>query len=129
MSQQHHDLGYLDYNAPTNRSPGSSRQPYGAPGFAAGMSLPRQAQRPFDGPLGSSALYDRSVSGYAPSRGIDTMSPAAPSYMLDNGQSWNYNSSGAATVNGVPGRGKSLGRRGVLPQVSDVREKTFTICH
>lgn len=115
-------MGYLDYNSPANRSPSSSRQPYGAPGFGAGMSLPRQAQRPFDGHLGSSSLYqsDRVPNGYNP-RGVDSMSPGGmPGYMLDGNQTWNYGASGAATVNGgVPGAGRNRGmnRRAALPQV------------
>jgi hypothetical protein len=122
MAQQPQDLNYLDYGAPANRSP-TSRQNYGAPGFASGLSLPRQAQRPFDTPLGSSALYppDRSGPGYNP-RGLDSMSPAGgiPGYMMDNSQQpWNYSSSGAATVNGAmngPNRQRSVNRRAALPQ-------------
>lgn len=46
-----------------------------------------------------------------------------PSYMLDNGQAWNYNSSGVATVNGAvhgPNRQRSVNRRAALPQVRKV---------
>lgn len=124
MSQQTHDMGYLDYNTGANRSPGSSRQNYGAGAFNSGMSLPRQAQRPFDNPLGSSALYptDRAAGGYNP-RGIDNMPPPGgmPGFMMDNNQSWNYNTaSGVATVNGAvhgPNRQRSVNRRAALPQV------------
>lgn len=121
MAQPPHDMSYLDYNSGPNRSPSSSRQPYGgAPGFNAGLSLPRQTQRPFDNPLGSSALYpsDRVGNGYN-ARGMETMSAASgmPSYMLDNNQTWNYNPSGAATVNGAVNRQRSVGRRAALPQV------------
>lgn len=124
MSQQPHDMGYLEYAAPTSRSPNSSRQNYAA-GFNSGLSLPRQSHRPpFDVPLGSSALYpsDRMNSGYN-HRGMDNMpGPGAMhgAYMLDNGQSWNYNTAGAATVNGAvngPNRQRSVNRRAALPQV------------
>ncbi|OAA34982.1 Nucleotide-binding, alpha-beta plait [Metarhizium rileyi] len=121
MSQQHHDMGYLDYTGHASRSP-TSRQNYGA-GFASGLSLPRQPQRPFDVPLGSSALYpsDRIGSGYNP-RGIDNMpGPGGMhgGYMLDNGQTWNYNTVGVATVNGAmngSNRQRSVNRRAALPQ-------------
>lgn len=124
MSQQPHDMGYLDYSAPANRSPSSSRQQYGGgSGFASGMSLPRQSQRHFDGGLGSSALYpsDR-VAGAYNHRAMDNMGPGGglPGYMLDNNQSWNYNSAGVATVNGAvngPNRQRSVNRRAALPQV------------
>lgn len=126
MSQQQHDLGYLDYNAGPNRSPNSSRPNYGGSAAfgGAGMSLPRQTQRPFDAPLGSSALYpsDRAPGGYNP-RGMDNMTPTGgmPGYMMDaNQQGWNYNSSGVATVNGAvngPNRQRSINRRAALPQV------------
>ena len=120
MTQQQQDLGYLDYGTPANRSPGA-RQNYG--GFNSGLSLPRQSQRPFDAPLGSSALYggDRSGAGFG--RGMDNMGTAGgmPSYLLDNGQQpWNFNSSGVATVNGAvngPSRQRSVNRRAALPQV------------
>ncbi|KAJ3482281.1 hypothetical protein NLG97_g7611 [Lecanicillium saksenae] len=123
MAQQPHDMSYLDYNSGSNRSPSSSRQPYGsgAPGFNGGLSLPRQAQRPFDAPLGSSALYssDRANPGYN-GRGMDTISGAGvPSYMLDGNQGWSYSASGAATVNGAvngPNRSRSVNRRAALPQ-------------
>lgn len=124
MTQQPHDMGYLDYSAPANRSPSSSRQQYGGgSGFAPGMSLPRQSQRPFDGPLGSSALYpsDRVAGGYN-SRPGDNMPPGGglPGYMLDNSQNWNYNAGGVQTVNGAvngPNRQRSVNRRAALPQV------------
>ncbi|ENH72636.1 RNA-binding post-transcriptional regulator cip2 [Fusarium oxysporum f. sp. cubense race 1] len=106
MSQQPHDMGYLDYGTSTNRSP-NSRQNYATAGGFAGLSLPRQSQRPFDAPLGSSALYpaDRIGSGYN-HRGMENMA-GMQGYMLDNGQAWNYNTTGVATVNGAvngPGR-------------------------
>lgn len=122
MSQQPHDMGYLDYGTSANRSPSSSRSNYaGAGGFGAGMSLPRQSQRPFEAPLGSSALYpaDRIGSAYNP-RGMDNMAGGMPGYMLDNGQAWNYNTNGVATVNGAvngPGRQRNVNRRAALPQV------------
>ncbi|RSM03556.1 hypothetical protein CEP52_007326 [Fusarium oligoseptatum] len=103
MTQQPHDMGYLDYGTSTSRSPNSSRPAYAAAGnFAAGLSLPRQSQRPFDAPLGSSALYpaERLGGGYNP-RGMDNMAGGMQGYMLDNGQAWNYNTSGVATVNGA----------------------------
>lgn len=123
MAQQPHDMGYLDYNSGSNRSPSTSRQQYGggAPGFNTGLSLPRQAQRPFDGHMGSSGLYppDRGNAGYG-ARGMDTISGGAvPSYMLDGNQGWNYSASGAATVNGAvngPNRSRSSNRRAALPQ-------------
>lgn len=121
MSQQPHDMGYLDYGTSTNRSPSSSRSNYAsAGGFGAGMSLPRQSQRPFETPLGSSALYpaDRLGSAYNP-RGMENMAGGMPGYMLDNGQAWNYNTSGVATVNGAvngPGRQRNVNRRAALPQ-------------
>ncbi|OAA69864.1 R3H domain protein [Cordyceps fumosorosea ARSEF 2679] len=123
MAQQPHDMGYLDYNQGSNRSPSASRQQYGggAPGFNAGLSLPRQSQRPFDAHLGSSSLYssDRANAGYN-ARGMDTISGAAvPSYMLDANQAWHYSASGAATVNGAvngPNRSRSVNRRAALPQ-------------
>lgn len=121
MTQQPHDMGYLDYGTSTSRSPSSSRPTYAAAGnFAAGLSLPRQSQRPFDAPLGSSALYpaERLGGGYNP-RGMDSMAGGMQGYMLDNGQAWNYNTSGVATVNGAvngPGRQRSVNRRAALPQ-------------
>lgn len=124
MTQQPHDLGYMDYGTSTSRSPSSSRPNYGgAAGFNAGMSLPRQSQRPFDNnQLGSAALYpaDRlgGGGGYNP-RAMDNMQGGMPGYMLDNGQAWNYNTSGAATVNGAvngPGRQRNVNRRAALPQ-------------
>ncbi|CAM1510590.1 Fc.00g009250.m01.CDS01 [Cosmosporella sp. VM-42] len=121
MTQQPHDLGYLDYSASSNRSPNSSRPGYGAAAaFASGLSLPRQSQRPFDAPLGSSALYpaERLGGGYNP-RGMDNMGGGMPGYMLDNGQAWNYNTTGVATVNGAvngPGRQRNVNRRAALPQ-------------
>jgi RNA recognition motif-containing protein len=122
MSQQPHDVGYMDYSAPPNRPPSSSRQPYGSSAFGPGLSLPRQSQRPFDAPLGSSALYgnDRMPSNFNP-RIVDNMTPGGgmPSYMMDAGQPWNYASSGVATVNGAvngPGRQRSVNRRAALPQ-------------
>ncbi|KAM5343185.1 hypothetical protein ACJ41O_014151 [Fusarium nematophilum] len=123
MTQQPHDLGYLDYGTSTSRSPSSSRPNYGgAGGFGAGLSLPRQSQRPFDAPLGSSALYPAERlgggGGYNP-RGMDGMAGGMQGYMLDNGQAWNYNTSGVATVNGAvngPGRQRSVNRRAALPQ-------------
>ncbi|KAF4589895.1 Nucleotide-binding, alpha-beta plait [Ophiocordyceps camponoti-floridani] len=122
MSQQPHDMGYLDYASPANRSPSSSRQNYGA-AFAAGLSLPRQSQRPLDAPLGSSALYpnDRIPAGFNP-RAMDSMPVNAAihgGYMLDNGQAWNYSTAGVATVNGAvhgPNRQRSVNRRAALPQ-------------
>lgn len=116
-------MGYLDYPTPANRSPNSSRQNYGA-AFGNGLSLPRQAQRPFDGPLGASGLYptDRIGGGFNP-RAMDNMAAAggAPGgYMLDNGQAWNYGNAGVATVNGAvhgPNRQRSVNRRAALPQV------------
>ncbi|KAK7420602.1 Peptidyl-prolyl cis-trans isomerase pin4 [Neonectria magnoliae] len=123
MTQQPHDLGYMDYGTSNSRSPSSSRPNYGgAGGFNAGMSLPRQSQRPFDNtPLGSSALYpaDRLGGGGYNPRGMDNMAGGMPGYMLDNGQAWNYNTSGVATVNGAvngPGRQRSVNRRAALPQ-------------
>lgn len=121
MTQQPHDMGYLDYGTSTSRSPSSSRPTYAAAGsFAAGLSLPRQSQRPFDAPLGSSALYpaERLGGGYNP-RGMDGMAGGMQGYMLDNGQAWSYNTSGVATVNGAvngPGRQRSVNRRAALPQ-------------
>lgn len=122
MSQQPHDLSYLDYTTPAGRSP-SSRQNYGV-GFSSGLTLPRQSQRPFDVHLGSSVLYssDRNGAGYN-LRAMDSMGGPGgmPSgYMLDNGQAWNYNSASVATVNGAvngPGRQRSVNRRAALPQV------------
>ncbi|KFA71564.1 hypothetical protein S40288_08858 [Stachybotrys chartarum IBT 40288] len=124
MSQQPHDVSFLDYNAAPNRSPSSSRQPYAAaPHFGAGLSLPRHSQRPFDAPLGSGGLYssDRAAGGYN-SRGMDNGMPPAggmPGYMLENNQPWNYGGSNVATVNGVvngPNRQRSVNRRAALPQ-------------
>ncbi|PFH62135.1 hypothetical protein XA68_14974 [Ophiocordyceps unilateralis] len=121
MSQQPHDMGYLDYTSAANRSPNSSRQNYSS--FTAGLSLPRQSQRPLDAPLGSSALYptDRIPAGFNP-RAMDNMSVNAAmhgGYMLDNGQAWNYSTAGVATVNGAvhgPNRQRSVNRRAALPQ-------------
>lgn len=121
MSQQHHDLGYLDYSSPANRSP-TSRQNYAA--FASGLSLPRQAQRPFDPPLGSSALYptERIPAGFNP-RALENMAAAAGmhgGYMLDNGQTWNYSTAAVATVNGAmhgSNHQRSVNRRAAIPQV------------
>lgn len=122
MSHQH-DM-YLDYNAPPNRSPSTSR-PYlgGGGGFQSGMSLPRQSQRPFEAPLGSSALYnDRMPSGYN-QRGLDQLgqqSGMPGAFMPDNSQ-WNYNPAGVATVNGAmngTSRQRSVNRRVPIPTVS-----------
>ena len=113
-------MSYLDYSQSASRSPGSRN--YSGAGFASGLSLPRQTQRPFDAPLGTSALYgDRSGGGFN-SRGMDTMGASnVHSYMLDNTQqAWNYGGSGAATVNGAmngPNRQRSVNRRAALPQV------------
>lgn len=126
MSQQHHDLGYLDYSSPANRSP-SSRQNYaGGAAFASGLSLPRQTHRPFDAPLGSSALYptERIPAGFN-HRALDSMAAAAAAglhsgYMLDNSQTWNYSTTGVATINGAmhgSNRQRSVNRRAALPQV------------
>ena len=123
MSQQAPDIGYIDYSAPPNRSPSSTRQPYGsASAFGPGLTLPRQSQRQFEAPLGSSALYpsDRAASGYNPRPTENMAHGGTPSYMLDNSQLWNYGASGAATVNGAvngPGRQRSINRRAALPQV------------
>ncbi|KAG6038345.1 hypothetical protein E4U41_004294 [Claviceps citrina] len=123
MTQQPHDMGYLDYTNPAGRSPtSSSRQNYGI-GFSAGLTLPRQSQRPYDVHMGSAALYssDRINVGFNP-RAIDGMGGpgSMPSmYMLDNGQSWSYNSANIATVNGAmngPSRQRSVNRRAALPQ-------------
>ncbi|KAG5999625.1 hypothetical protein E4U43_001961 [Claviceps pusilla] len=122
MSQQPHDMGYLDYPAPSGRSPTSSRQNYGV-GFASGLTLPRQSQRPFDVHLGSSALYstDRISGGYNP-RALENMGGPGGipgGYMLDNGQSWSYNAASIATVSGAvngPGRQRNVHRRAALPQ-------------
>ncbi|TDZ39571.1 RNA-binding post-transcriptional regulator cip2 [Colletotrichum sidae] len=116
MSQQQHDM-YLDYAAPTNRSPSSSRAYAG--GFQSGLSLPRQAQRPFDNALGSSALFPSDRLGYNP-RAMDQMSANGMpgGYMLDNSQAWNYNAGGVATVNGAmngANRQRSVNRRAALP--------------
>lgn len=124
MSQQTPDIGYLDYGTGSNRSPSSSRQLYGGNStFSSGLTLPRHSQRPFEAPLGSSALYpaDRVGGGYNP-RQADNMTQhsGTPSYMLDNNQMWNYGSSGVATVNGAvngPNRQRSMNRRAALPQV------------
>ncbi|RCI16187.1 hypothetical protein L249_3103 [Ophiocordyceps polyrhachis-furcata BCC 54312] len=121
MSQQPHDMGFMEYVSPANRSPSSSRQNYGS-AFASGLSLPRQSQRPLDAPLGSSVLYppDRMLGGINP-RAMDNMAvnPAIHGgYMLDNGQTWNYSTTGVATVNGAvlgPNRQRSVNRRAALP--------------
>ncbi|KOS23256.1 RNA-binding post-transcriptional regulator cip2 [Escovopsis weberi] len=103
MTQQPHDMTYLDYTSPANRSP-SSRQGYGSSGFSSGLSLPRQTSRPFESPIGSSSLYptERIGTGYNP-RVMDTMSSAGgmPGYLLENNQPWTYNATGVATVNGA----------------------------
>ncbi|KAF9874462.1 r3h domain-containing protein [Colletotrichum karsti] len=116
MSQQQHDM-YLEYSTPANRSPSSSRAYAG--GFQSGMSLPRQAQRPFDNGLGSSALFPSDRLGYNP-RAMDQMSASGMpgGYMLDNNQAWNYNAGGVATVNGAingANRQRSVNRRAALP--------------
>ena len=129
MTQQPHDLSYLDYSASSNRSPNSSRPGYGAAAaFAPGLSLPRQSQRPFDTPLGSAALYptDRMGGCYNP-RSMENMGGGGmPGYLLDNGQAWNYNTTGVATVNGAvngPGRQRNVNRRAALPQVRHFSEQ------
>lgn len=123
MSQQQ-DLGYHDYGAPSNRSPGS--RPNYTNAFGSGLTMPRQSQRPFDASqLGSSALYPSDRAGPSASypRGIDPMGPPGgmPNYLMDNAQqAWNYNSGGVATVNGAvngPSRQRSTNRRAALPQV------------
>lgn len=124
MTQQPQDLSYLDYGSSANRSPGT-RQNYGG-AFGSGLSLPRQTQRPFDAPLGSSALYGGERPGAGFPRGMDNMASAGgmPSYLLDNNQQqpWNYSAGGVATVNGAvngPSRQRSVNRRAALPQVSN----------
>lgn len=118
---------YLDYSTPANRSPNSSRPGYpGAGAFQPGLSLPRQPQRPFDMPLGSSALYstDRLQSGYNP-RVHDQMGQATglppTGYLLDAGQGgWNYGPASVATVNGAmngASRQRNVNRRAALPSV------------
>lgn len=126
MSQYPHDLSYLDYPAPSGRSPSTSRQNYGV-GFSSGLSLPRQAQRPFDVHMGSSALYpfDRINGGYnlRPMDNLGGPSAIPTGCMLDNGQSWTYNAGSIATVNGAvngPGRQRNVNRRAALPQVCTV---------
>ena len=122
MSQHQNDM-YLDYSAPpANRSPSSSRQGYGG-AFQSGFSLPRQSQRPFDQPLGSSALYPAERLGAFNPRGMDQMSPAnnlgPTGYMVDN-QPWSYGGSNVATVNGAmngASRQRSVNRRAALPTV------------
>lgn len=124
MSQQQHDM-YIDYSAPPNRSPESSRPYGGAGGFQSGLSLPRQTQRPFDPPVGSSGLYpqDRLGAGYN-QRGMDQMPQQGGmpgGYMGDNGQPWAYNPAGVATVNGAmngTSRQRSVNRRVPIPTVS-----------
>lgn len=127
MSQQHHDLGYLDYSSSANRSPGSRQNYAGGASFASGLSLPRQAHRPFDASVGSSALYptERIPAGFNP-RALDSMAAAGMhgGYMLDNGQAWNYSTAGVATVNGAmhgSNRQRSVNRRAALPQVCPSR--------
>jgi RNA recognition motif. (a.k.a. RRM, RBD, or RNP domain) len=120
---------YLEYGSQPNRSPSSSRPGYNAAGaFQSGLSLPRQSQRQFDGPLGSSALYpaERLTGGYN-ARGLDQMSSgngmAPGGYMLDGSQPWNYNASSVATVNGAMnggGRQRSVNRRAALPSVGNI---------
>ncbi|KAK2023519.1 R3H domain-containing protein [Colletotrichum zoysiae] len=116
MSQQQHDM-YLDYSAPPNRSPSSSRAYAG--GFQSGLSLPRQTQRPYDNGLGSSALFPSDRLGYNP-RAMDQMSANGMpgGYMLDNSQTWNYNAGAVATVSGAmngANRQRSVNRRAALP--------------
>ncbi|RSL64295.1 hypothetical protein CEP54_004769 [Fusarium duplospermum] len=96
-------MGYLDYGTSTSRSPSSSRPTYAAAGnFAAGLSLPRQSQRPFDAPLGSSALYpaERLGGGYNP-RGLELQHKRRR-----DGQRRCQR----------PGRQRSVNRRAALPQ-------------
>ncbi|PHH78606.1 hypothetical protein CDD82_2948 [Ophiocordyceps australis] len=121
MSQQHHDMGYVDYAA-ANRSSSASRQTYGAsPAFASGLSLPRQTQRPFDPPLGSSSLYPADRMGPFHPRAMDTMTATGgvpAGYMLDSGHTWSYPAPSVATVNGAvhgPNRQRSVNRRAALP--------------
>lgn len=122
MSQLPNEL-YMDYPPhPTNRSPNSSRPPYPPSAFPAGFSLPRNSQRHFDSPIGSSPLYsDRVSPGYGMRGGMDQMSsvPGLPGgYMLDGNQGWGYN---ANTVNGPLNGGsrqRNNNRRGALPSVS-----------
>uniref|UniRef100_A0A8H7NE86 RRM domain-containing protein n=1 Tax=Bionectria ochroleuca TaxID=29856 RepID=A0A8H7NE86_BIOOC len=120
MAQPPQDLSYLDYGAPPNRSPGSRPSYTGA--FGGGLSLPRQTQRPFDPPMGSTGLYPSDRHGGYHPRGIDNMNNGGgmPSYLLDNNhQHWSQGGSGVATVNGAvngPSRQRSVGRRAALPQ-------------
>lgn len=123
MSQQH-DM-YLDYNAPPNRSPSTSRPYLGAGGgFQSGLSLPRQSQRPFEAPLGSAALYttDRIHGGYN-QRGLDQLGQQGGmpgGFMPDNAQ-WTYNPASVATVNGAmngTSRQRNVNRRVPIPTVS-----------
>ncbi|CAI6079700.1 unnamed protein product [Clonostachys chloroleuca] len=120
MAQPPQDLSYLDYGAPPNRSPSSRPSYTGA--FGGGLSLPRQTQRPFDPPMGSTALYPSDRHGGYHPRGMDNMNNGGgmPSYLLDNNhQHWSQGGSGVATVNGAvngPSRQRSVGRRAALPQ-------------
>ncbi|KAL2755356.1 hypothetical protein ACRALDRAFT_2027126 [Sodiomyces alcalophilus JCM 7366] len=118
MAQQH-DM-YLDYSVPPNRSPNASRPYPAASGFHSGLSLPRQTQRPFDPPLGSSALYSTDRLASYSQRPMDQMPQSAMSaaYMTDAGQPWSYNPAGVATVNGAmngTSRQRSVNRRVPLP--------------
>ncbi|PKS05601.1 hypothetical protein jhhlp_008119 [Lomentospora prolificans] len=125
MSQQRPNEMYMDFPHPTSRSPSSSRTPYSHPAFPNGFSLPRHSQRPFDSPLGSSALYsnDRvTPGGYTLRAGMDQMSSVpglAGGYMLDNNQSWAYNANNVATIsgplNGGGARQRGGNRRTALP--------------
>lgn len=125
MAQPPQDLSYLDYGAPPNRSPSSRPSYTGA--FGGGLSLPRQTQRPFDPPMGSTALYPSDRHGGYHPRGMDNMNNGGgmPSYLLDNNhQHWSQGGSGVATVNGAvngPSRQRSVGRRAALPQVGTTR--------
>jgi hypothetical protein len=129
--QQQHDM-YYDYPTTANRSPGSTRQGYatvGLPGLGGGARGGQRNHEPLGQHLGSHSLYaqeDRvgAGSGYDTMSRFDRLAPNAmqSGYMLDNNQTWGYNS-GAATMNGpMSGNGRlgsrASNRRAALPTVS-----------
>ncbi|KAI0025071.1 hypothetical protein F4780DRAFT_411557 [Xylariomycetidae sp. FL0641] len=127
MNQQQHEM-YYDYPSTANRSPGATRQGYATVGLHSGMGGGRSGQRPLESlgqPLGSASVYghdDRlgGTPGYDSMSRFDRVAPnnMQSGYMLDNNQTWGYNSN-VATMNGpMNGNGRlgsRVSRRAALP--------------
>lgn len=118
---------YYDYPTPANRSPGSTRQGYATVSMHSGLGARSGAQRTLDGLGQHPSLYapdDRLGGdlGYDAASRFDRLAPGSmqSGYMLENSQTWGYNS-GVATMNGpLNGNGRlgsrQVNRRAALPQ-------------